>query len=423
MPPKLLLIGNALLSKSKLSAICGEEFEVVDLPFSFPADYLDYLGEFSMIIVNHDPGKQEEGLVKLQEVRNCKLHKIQHIPLLLIAASSTREQVLDAFQYEFFDFLFWPAADETLLLQRVERHAYKKVREIESVSTKKNKPLTEMLCDWLLGGYQMGIMPAWLHDKNEVSLPENALRVQYFGEFLLYYKGQPLVCELTRKQKTLLAYLLYQHPRAVHRDRIIDWLWPDVDGDSARNSLNNAIWHIRQWLDAQGIGGENLVFKDQLYSFHRRLTITSDAAAFTNSLKEAYLKERNNQPEEALHAFHRAFAYYKGPFLEAFCEDSWAARECDRLREQYLPALDKLAQHYSEQTQYQLAVNLSQRLLDIDPLSEAAHRRLMFCYSSMGLLDKALQQFEICKSLLHQRLGAAPSEKTTALLRQIRQCA
>lgn len=421
MPPKLLLIGSAVLAKEQLAAICSEEFSVVDLPFSFPADYLDYLGEFSMIIVNHDPEIQEEGLAKLREIQDCKLQKVQNIPLLLIAAAHTREQVLEAFQHDFFDFLFWPAADDSLLLQRVERHALKKVGPPAEVSTKKNKPLTELFFDWLMGGYQMGIMPAWLHENSEATSPENSLRVQFFGEFQLFYKGRLLPCDLTRKQKVLLAYLLYQHPRSVHRDRIIDWLWPDVYGDAARNSLNNAIWHIRQWLDAQGIGGENLVFKEQLYSFHRRLVITSDAEAFSAGLKEAYLKERNQSAEEAIYAFHRAFAYYRGPFLEAFNDDNWAARESERLQEQYLPALDKLSQYYAEQSQFELAINLCQRLLDIDPLSEAAHRRLMYCFSAMGLPDKALIQFELCKNQLQQRLGAAPSEKTIALLQQIKQ--
>jgi DNA-binding SARP family transcriptional activator len=72
-----------------------------------------------------------------------------------------------------------------------------------------------------------------------------------------------------------------------------------------------------------------------------------------------------------------------------------------------------------ETKQYQQAIIYSQRAIEIDPCSEAAHRSAMIAYSAIG--DKAgmVRQFDKCKKLLLNDLGVTPSPQTENLYRSL----
>ena len=52
----------------------------------------------------------------------------------------------------------------------------------------------------------------------------------------------------------LLHLLVAQENSALQQDQVADALWPDADGDAARNALDNAVHRLRKWL-----GGEDRI--------------------------------------------------------------------------------------------------------------------------------------------------------------------
>ena len=63
-----------------------------------------------------------------------------------------------------------------------------------------------------------------------------------------------------RRRLAFLAILALEHPRAVGRDKLIAWLWPDTDTERARHLLRDSLYLLRNALgeDALSSVGDEL---------------------------------------------------------------------------------------------------------------------------------------------------------------------
>ncbi len=67
-----------------------------------------------------------------------------------------------------------------------------------------------------------------------------------------------------------------------------------------------------------------------------------------------------------------------------------------------------------------LAIDAAGRRVDLDPLDEAAHRRLMGLLARTGDRAAAIRQYRACVATLDRELGVAPLAETTDLYEAIR---
>jgi DNA-binding SARP family transcriptional activator len=58
-------------------------------------------------------------------------------------------------------------------------------------------------------------------------------------------------------------------------------------------------------------------------------------------------------------------------------------------------------------------------LVELDPLNEGAHRRLMIAYARAGQRSQALRQFLECRRALVEQLGVEPASETARLQQRI----
>ena len=86
-------------------------------------------------------------------------------------------------------------------------------------------------------------------------------------------------------------------------------------------------------------------------------------------------------------------------------------------------ALVELADMAERARDYADALSHAQELLALEPLSEAAHRRVMRLHYLRGDRAAALLAFDRCEQLLKDEVGAKPSADTLALLATIEQSA
>ena len=123
----------------------------------------------------------------------------------------------------------------------------------------------------------------------------------------------------------------------------------------------------------------------------------------------------------------QATTLYQGDFLDGFYLDNspafeqWALLERERLRTLALAAWQQLIEQKRDDGQLSAAISSAQRLLQLDPLHEPTHRRLMRMLTQTGQRSAALAQYETCRRLLTTELEVAPDETTSALAEQIRQ--
>lgn len=134
------------------------------------------------------------------------------------------------------------------------------------------------------------------------------LRVRAFGGLQVLRDGvEPPASRKESRRLMALLHLLVAHGAApLKQDALADLLWPDADGDAARNALDNALHRLRKWL-----GGEDTVLLRQGAPMLDPERCWSDVVAL-----ERLLARQPDTPEPALAGWARDLArLYVGPLL------------------------------------------------------------------------------------------------------------
>src|SRR5258708_19816751 len=97
----------------------------------------------------------------------------------------------------------------------------------------------------------------------------------------------------------------------------------------------------------------------------------------------------------ARHALSEAVDLYRGDLLPS-CYDEWILPERDRLRQQFLKALERLIDLLEQERNYEAAISAAHRLLRHDPLHEAVYRHLMRLYAVTVYPFPALPTYHTC---------------------------
>ncbi len=209
----------------------------------------------------------------------------------------------------------------------------------------------------------------------------------------------------TRSMPALFVYLACAR-RPVARDVLAELIWPDRSQEQARTNLRTAVHRLRLDLDP--------------YLQVTRHTIGVDLPA------GAALDVAEFEAALAAGDLEKATDLYHGDFLEGFYLDGspafeqWALLERERLRVLALNAYQQRIAQAAAAYQIDDAIAAAQRLLQLDPLHEPAHRQLMRLFLLADRRSVALAQYEICRSLLQRELDVPPDAATTALYEEIR---
>ena len=186
----------------------------------------------------------------------------------------------------------------------------------------------------------------------------------------------------------LLAWLALEGPTP--REKLATLLWPDSSGEAARNALRQRLFRLRKQLGADVVTGS---------------TALALAPGVVHDLSEASaLLGDLGQPES--------------PELEAWLARRRAGQRASlqREREARIDVLEAAGDSAA-------ALPLAQAMVEADPLSEAAHRRLMRLHYLRGDRAAAMLAFDRCEQILKHEVGTGPSPDTLALLATIEQAA
>ena len=232
-----------------------------------------------------------------------------------------------------------------------------------------------------------------------------------FGGFEASIGGQPITLA-KKKARALLAYLALNPDQAHSREKIAGLLWGNSGEEQARASLRQTLTAMRRALSPEDTDG--LVIDGEAFSLNASTT-TVDVLEFGKALAE-----------DGPRALERAVGLYRGELLEGFSLrepgfQEWLEGERTDLRRLVMDASAKLLRYYERTSELDDAIGVATGLLELDPLQEEVHRSLMQLYVAQGRRGLALQQFELCRSLLHEELDVEPATETEALYRAIRE--
>lgn len=143
-----------------------------------------------------------------------------------------------------------------------------------------------------------------------------------------------------------------------------------------------------------------------------------DVAEFELALQHAEQAKHRQEQAGMIAALEQAVKLYTGDLLPHL-HDDWVLAARHRLRNQFLAALSELIVLRQTQADYTTAIHYAQRLLQENPLSEAAYRQLMELHLLNGEPASALRVYTTCKEMLQHALQVAPSAATEAIHQRI----
>jgi PAS domain S-box-containing protein len=246
------------------------------------------------------------------------------------------------------------------------------------------------------------------------------LQISTFGRFGLAAGGSSLTPEKwDRKQALmLLKFLLTRLGRVIHREVLIENLWPDADEKSGRARLKVNVHALRRELRSAGIPESILETVGDAYTL-RREGVWVDAVMFETCIATGANHQQKHEWTEAIEHFVEAQRLYRGDYLEEDIHAEWCAEERDRLREVYLDMLANMALCHAHLGDYAEAVSVGRIVLVDDPCREHIHRMIMEYLVKLGHGDSAVAQYHHCKVVLARELGVEPSRETRRLYDKI----
>jgi DNA-binding SARP family transcriptional activator len=246
------------------------------------------------------------------------------------------------------------------------------------------------------------------------------LKISTLGRFALAAGGRGLAVEKWHRKQalTLLKFLVTHLGHAIHREVLIEQLWPEVDEGHGRERLKVTVYFLRQQLRAAGIEEEVVETVGKAYAL-RRDAVRVDADIFEKLVADGIALQRQQRWDEALHCYEEAQLLYRGDYMEEDIYADWCAEQRERLREIDLEMLTGMAQCYAERDRYAEAAQVCRTALVRDPYREGFHRALMRYLIHLGHTDSAVAQYHRCERVLARELGVEPMPETQRLYRQI----
>jgi DNA-binding SARP family transcriptional activator len=213
-----------------------------------------------------------------------------------------------------------------------------------------------------------------------------------------------------RKAAAVLKLLAIQRAGSLHREQIMDALWPDLDPAAAANNLHKSLHYLRTAFAEQGLSGQVIRFTGDIVALSPDVWI--DCYEFCRLAEAA-----RGAGEPA--AFEAALALYSGDLLPDDPYEDWAAPLRDELRQLRAQLLSEVSRIYETQGQMERAAERLRQLLADDPVNEGAHRSLIRLYAQSGSRHRALRQYQQCREALQRELGVEPSPETDAAYQAI----
>jgi DNA-binding SARP family transcriptional activator len=206
-----------------------------------------------------------------------------------------------------------------------------------------------------------------------------------FGGFRITIDARPIsLDDLRPRARSLLRLLAVSAPDAMHRERLVDALWPDADLAAGTRRLQVAISSIRRLLQDGGIPGEIIVRDGDAYGLILPPGSEIDVAAFERALRAASTAVTRGDPVHAVAAHREAMALYTGELLpeEGPAEYLVAARE--RLRLAAAGAAAAAARESRQLGELGEAIAAARRSVELDPFQDTAWELLAELHTDAG---------------------------------------
>lgn len=243
--------------------------------------------------------------------------------------------------------------------------------------------------------------------------PDAGLRIYLLGRFEVV-SGERAIIDQSwprRKAKTLFKLLALNAGQWLHRDQVLDAVWPDMDPAAADHNFRQNLHYLRRAFAAHGLA------LPVVSAARSMLSLPEDAWVDANAFRAE--AERARATGTSAEQYESALALYSGDLLPEDIYEEWTESQREDLKALRRRLLFDLGRLHQLQGRSEAAARRLEELVRVDPLDEEAHRALMRLYGESGNRQRAARLYERCRELLKAQLDLEPSEETQALHREL----
>jgi DNA-binding SARP family transcriptional activator len=207
-----------------------------------------------------------------------------------------------------------------------------------------------------------------------------AVSIHCLGGFNVTVGGAsvPIDAWQSKKARDLLKVLVARRGRAVHREELVEILWPDDDPRRTANRLSVALSVVRSVLSSDGDQPQDdVLVTDRSTVRLATERVGIDLEEFHSEVASATAAVRDGDDDLARSHYRRAESLYVGDLCEDNPYEEWIVAERELARSAYLDAARWLANDASSRGLASDAVRFTLRVLQRDPYDEQAYLNLV----------------------------------------------
>ena len=245
-------------------------------------------------------------------------------------------------------------------------------------------------------------------------LPAAPLAVRTLGTFAVLLWGTPIQDSVWRRRAPLALFtcLLGARGHRLHREQVVDTLWPELEPPAAARRMHSTLHALRTILAGAGQHANPLRHEGEM--------IVLDPAGGQPAPEWLDADLFARLASLALHGEDRgacraALDLYGGDYLQDDPYSEWVVLRRDELRDQYLALALHLARLSGAAGDLEEAERCLRLVLRHDACQEDAAATLMGMLASAGRRVDALRVYQDLASALELALGLAPSSEIELL--------
>jgi DNA-binding SARP family transcriptional activator len=241
---------------------------------------------------------------------------------------------------------------------------------------------------------------------SQTSVALDTVRVWLLGGFRVTVGSRTIGEDRWRRRKAaaLVKLLVLMKSHRMHREQVMNLLWPHLRGEAAANNLHRTLYVARRNMEPEpATSSRYLSLRGEQLMLCSEGDLWVDVEAFEQAATAA---RRSRDPA----AYRAAIDLYAGELLPEDRYEEWTEEHRRRLREMHLSLLLDFAHLQEERENHDLAAEALEELLAEDPAREEAHVGLMRLHALRGRQADALRQYE----RLEARSRATPGGRGVA---------
>ena len=246
------------------------------------------------------------------------------------------------------------------------------------------------------------------------------LKVSMLGGFTLQLGDRTIDDSSNRMRKVwlLLAYLIHSRNKQTTQEHCLALLQAgNEECTDPVGRLKTIMYRVRSMLNQLDDDAGHLWIrrKSGSYIWNNDIPLELDADLFESLCAQA---EETDDAPARLSLYLQALTLYKGDFLPKLATEPWVMPLNAYYHRLYLDAVSRTLQLMEGSEQWDAAVTLCERALEIEPFSEELYQHRMRCLIAADRRSEALQVYEQLNEMLYSTFGVVPSDESRELYRQ-----